>query len=74
MQNVMKPRPIIARARSEGYELSEYALRTWLRTGAIPSRKIGRDYLVYYPNVIAFLTCSGGGDVTPPPENPFHGW
>lgn len=54
------------RAASEGIEVSKYAIRQWVRTGAIPARKAGRLILLYWPNVHKFLTCEDGcGDFTP---------
>lgn len=56
------------RAASNGINVSKYALRQWVRSGAIPARKAGRLILLYWPNVEAFLTCKDGkGDFTLPP-------
>lgn len=59
-------RETVARLREDGYRVSEYALRCWIRTGAIPARQIGKKALIYYPNVLAFLQCTDGQDNTPP--------
>lgn len=63
----MTTRETVARLREDGYRISEYALRSWIRTGAIPARQIGKKSLLYYPNVLAFLQCSDGQDNVPPP-------
>lgn len=65
MAEMMKTRPCVKRANSEGFEISEYALRKLIHTGAIPVRKTGRDYLIYYPNLIRYLKCEDGGDNQP---------
>ena len=65
MTNMLKTRPCVMRANAEGYEISEYALRQWIRSGAIPARKIGNSFLIYYPNLIRFLQCAEGCDNGP---------
>lgn len=44
-----------ARLREEGLPLGEHALRTFVRRGEIPSIKLGRKYLLYYPNILRFI-------------------
>lgn len=51
----------VARLREEGLPIAEYALRRFVKTGEIPSLKCGRKFLLYYPNVVRFLT-QGAGD------------
>ena len=48
--------------------LTETAIRTLLRTGTVPSARVGRKYLVTIEALEAYL----GGSVSPgrPPENP----
>lgn len=65
MAEVMTIPEALARAKAEGLPVSEYSLRRWIKTGAIPSRNAGRKALVYYPSLIRFLTCEDGGDVRP---------
>lgn len=55
----------IARARSEGYGVTEYTLRRAVRSGAIPCRIIGRTYLLAWSNVVRWLTCADGSDNVP---------
>lgn len=62
MPEMLKTRPCVKRAQAEGYEISEYALRQWIRNGAIPARKVGNSFLIYYPNLIRFLQCADGCD------------
>ena len=66
MPDMLKTRPCVKRAQAEGYQISEYALRQWIRVGAIPARKVGNSYLIYYPNVIRYLQCTDGCDNAPP--------
>lgn len=61
-------RETVDRLREDGYRISEYALRNWIRTGVIPARKIGKKFLIYYPNVLSFLQCADGQDNPPPPS------
>lgn len=68
MADVLTIPETLERARSEGLPVSEYSLRRWIKTGAIPSRNAGRKALVYYPALIRFLTCEDGGDVRPAVE------
>lgn len=51
----------VVRAREEGLPISEHALRNWIRLGKIPAVRAGNKQLVYYPNLINFLTCAAGG-------------
>lgn len=62
-------REAVARAKAEGYPVSEYALRMWIRQGTFPVRKVGAKFLIFYPNLVAFLRCESGAD-NPPPESP----
>lgn len=58
-------REAIVRLRNDGYNISEYALRKWIRAGSIPVRHIGKKALLYYPNIISFLQCVDGQDNDP---------
>lgn len=57
MTQVMTIREVVDRARTEGISISEYTLRRWIKTGDVPARQAGRKTLVYYPNVVAYVTC-----------------
>lgn len=65
MPNVVTIREAVNRAKSDGMPVSEYALRHWVRTGAVPVRKIGQKALLYYPNLVKYLQCEDGTDITP---------
>lgn len=53
------------RAKEEGLTISVCGLRRLVKSGKIPVRKIGRKALIYYPNLIDFLTCESGSDNAP---------
>ena len=58
MSNVVTIREAVQRAKSEGLPISEYTLRLWIKTGAIPVRRIGQKALVYYPHLVRYLQCA----------------
>lgn len=62
MPNVVTIREAVQRAKADGLPISEYTLRQWVRTGAIPTRKVGQKALLFYPNLVRFLQCEDGGD------------
>lgn len=41
MPNVLTIREAVQRAKADGLPISEYTLRHWVRTGAVPTRKVG---------------------------------
>lgn len=41
---------------SEGYFVSRYALRQWVKSGAFPSVQSGNKILIAYDQVLEFLT------------------
>lgn len=59
----------VARSKEAGLPVSEYTLRRLLRTGAIPHRQVGGKYLIFWPNVERYLTCSDGTADPAPDEN-----
>ena len=65
MPNVVTVREAVQRAKSEGLRVSEYTLRQWLKTGAIPARNIGKKVLIYYPNLVKYIQCEDGCDNAP---------
>lgn len=65
MPNVLTIRETVQRARADGLPISEYTLRQWVRTGAIPTRKIGQKALLFYPNLVRYLQCEDGCDNAP---------
>lgn len=44
-----------ARLQSEGYNISEHALRAWIRRGDLQSLKVGNRSYLLYDTVIHFL-------------------
>lgn len=62
--DVMTIREAIQRAKREGLPVSEYSLRGWIRSGAIPVRSVGKKSLIYFPNLVSFLRCDDGADNT----------
>lgn len=65
MHNVLTIRESVQRAKAEGLPISEYTLRQWVRTGALPTRKVGQKALIFYPNLVRFLQCEDGADNSP---------
>lgn len=65
--NMLTPKEAVIRGQIEGYCFSEHALRQWIRSGAIPSRQIGtgRKNLIFWDNIVRFLTCETGCDNAP---------
>lgn len=61
--DVMTIPATLERARAEGLPVTEYSLRAWIKSGALPVRRIGRKSLVYWPNLRSFLACDEGGDI-----------
>ena len=61
--NVLTIPAAIERARAEGLPVTEYSLRAWVKSGALPVRRIGRKSLIFWPNLLSFLTCEHGGDI-----------
>lgn len=65
MPDVVTIREAVQRAKADGLPISEYTLRHWVRTGAIPARKVGQKALLFYPNLVRYLQCQDGSDNTP---------
>lgn len=65
MPNVLTIREAVQRAKADGLPISEYTLRQWVRTGAIPTRKVGQKALLFYPNLVRYLQCEDGCDSAP---------
>lgn len=65
MPDVVTIREAAARAKAEGLPVSEYTLRRWISTGAIPIRRAGNKMLLYYPNLARYLRAEDGGDNHP---------
>lgn len=65
MPNVLTIREAVQRAKADGLPISEYTLRQWVRTGAIPVRTVGNKALLFYPHLVRYLQCEDGGDNIP---------
>lgn len=65
MPKVVTIREAVQRAKADGLPISEYTLRQWVRTGAIPTRTVGRKALLFYPNLVRYLQCEDGCDNVP---------
>ena len=48
----------------EGYCVTQYALRQWVKDGTIPSVRSGKKIFIVYDHVVEFLTT---GSVAPEP-------
>lgn len=62
MPNVVTIREAVQRAKADGLPVSEYTLRQWVKSGAIPTRKVGQKALLFYPNLVRFIQCDDGAD------------
>ena len=65
MPNVVTIREAVQQAKADGLPVSEYTLRQWVKTGAIPTRKVGQKALIFYPNLVRYLQCKDGADNQP---------
>lgn len=65
MPDVLTIREAVERAKAEGMPVSEYTLRRWVRSGTVPSRKVGSKALLFYPNLVRYLQCQDGADNMP---------
>ena len=64
MADVVTIRQAVERARSEGMPVAECALRRWIKTGEIPTRRAGNKTLVFYPNLVRYLQCGNAEQST----------
>lgn len=65
MGDMVTIREAVCRTKADGIPISEYALRQWVRTGAVPSRKAGTKTLLFYPNLVSYLRCEDGNNAMP---------
>jgi hypothetical protein len=65
MPNVITIREAVKRSKEDGMPVSEYTLRQWVKSGAIPVRKVGQKVLIFYPNLIRYVQCEDGKDNQP---------
>lgn len=62
MPDVLTVREAVLRSKSEGMPVSEYTLRRLVKSGKVPVRQVGSKVLIYYPNLVRYLTCEDGCD------------
>ena len=65
MPDVLTIREAVQRAKADGMKISEYTLRLWTKTGEIPTRRVGRKVLIYFPLLVRYLQCQDGDDNEP---------
>ena len=65
MPDVVTIRQAVERSKADGLPVTEYTIRRWIKTGAIPVRTVGSKVLLYYPNLQKFLRCEDGADNVP---------
>ena len=73
MPNVVTVREAVQRAKADGLPVTEYTLRRWIKTGAIPVRNVGSKARLFYPNLVRFLQCEDGADNVPTAVGTAHG-
>ena len=73
MADVLTVREAGRRAGNEGLPVTEYSLRRWIKTGAVPVRSVGKKALLFYPNLVRYLQCEDGADNMPAAVGPAHG-
>lgn len=66
MADMLTIRQAVDRAKQEGIPISEYTLRRWVKSGAVPVRVAGSKQLIYFPNLVRYMQCVDGGDIKPP--------
>lgn len=64
-RDVVTVREAVQRSKAEGMPISEYTLRRVIKSGEIPVRKVGTKVLIYYPNLVRYVTCVDGCDNQP---------
>lgn len=59
---IMKVKDAVARARQNGFDISEYTLRRAIHSGQLPCRIVGRTYLISWTNLVNWVTCKENCD------------
>ena len=65
LADVCSIREAVQRAKGAGMPISEYSLRLWTKTGEIPTMRVGRKVLIYFPLLVRYLQCQDGDDNEP---------
>lgn len=56
---------------AEGHNVSENAIRSWVRQGILPAARVGKTCLIFYPNVLKILY-EGTGTLSESNNRPPH--
>lgn len=69
LNDILKIKEAVIRAKENGMALSEYTLRRAIRSGQLPCRIIGKTYLISWKNLVNWITCTDGCDNPIPSES-----
>lgn len=72
-RDVLTIREAVQRAKEDGLPVSEYTLRHWVKSGAVPVRRIGQKALLFYPNLVRYLQCEDGAEPATTGAIPIYG-
>lgn len=61
-RDILNIKEAVARAKTEGMNISEYTLRRIIKSGQLPCRIVGRTYLISWNNLMNWATCADGCD------------
>lgn len=56
--NVGTVREVTARLKKEGFQISEYALRLWIKDGTLPAVYSGKRALISYKKVLEIINAA----------------
>jgi len=62
VNDILKIKEAVIRAKENGMAISEYTLRRAIRSGQLPCRIIGKTYLISWKNLVNWVTCADGCD------------
>ena len=65
MADVVTIKEAVQRAKADGLPVTEYTPTHRLKSGTIPTRKIGKKVLLYYPNLTKYVRCEDVSDSAP---------
>lgn len=54
--NLLSINECVKRGKADGLPIPEVALRRWIKAGEVHAVYAGRKALVYWPNLVQFLT------------------
>ena len=59
VNDILTIRNCVIRAREEGLaSVNEHWLRVIVRSGEVPVRYAGNRAMLYYPSIVAYITCA----------------